>query len=88
MAAYQLFLAANDVYLKTRKPADENKRDVIRLEAKNYSVEWIDYDNALGKNISKAIEICSVVAGIANVCTVDGDQPTDAVEVKGKRKKK
>ncbi len=88
MAAYSLYLAANQVYLNTKKPSDEEKRDVVRLEAKNYSVEWISYDNALGKDISKAVEICSVVAGIGNVCSVDGDAATEPVEVKGRRDRK
>ena len=88
LAAYALYLAANDVYLQTKKPLDEEKRDRVRLEAKNYSVEWIAYDHALGKDTSKAVEICSIVAGIGTVCTLDGEAPTEPVELKGKKERK
>jgi len=88
LAAYDLYLSANNVYLASKKPSDEEKRDVVRLEAKNYSVEWIEYDHALGKDVSKAVDICSIVAGVATSCSVDGDAPTESVELKGKRDRK
>lgn len=71
-AAYTRFQLANKAYLASREPEDLEHEDLVRGEARDYVLEWLQFNRRAELETRIPWEMCVTLAKESDVC---GDRP-------------
>lgn len=67
-AAYKMWIAADREYRANPNEDTEWQSEEYRGLTKDYAREWLDFLRAAGRDIDKALQICTSAAGTADFC--------------------